>query len=53
MKALLKLIGIAAGSSIGWWIGEQVGLMTAVILSSVGAALGLYIIIIVDKKYLT
>ncbi len=52
MKGLIKFIGLTAGSWVGWWVGDHIGLMTAVVLSSIGAGLGLYLVIIIDKKYL-
>jgi hypothetical protein len=30
------------GSWLGWWLGDHVGLMTAFILSMIGAGFGLY-----------
>jgi uncharacterized protein YneF (UPF0154 family) len=42
MKKILTIICISAGSWIGWWIGEHVGIMTAYFLGVVGAAAGLY-----------
>ncbi len=40
-KILVSLITIVT-SSIGWWIGDYFGLMTALILSMIGAGLGIY-----------
>jgi hypothetical protein len=30
------------GSGIGWWLGEYVGIMTALLVSSVGGIAGIY-----------
>lgn len=38
----LMLVVSTAGGYIGWWLGEDVGLMTAFSLSSVGTLLGLW-----------
>jgi hypothetical protein len=42
MSKLLGLIGTVVGSSLGWWVGAKVGIMTAVVVSAVGTGLGLY-----------
>ncbi len=42
MKKLLIIIWISIGGWIGWWIGKHIGIMTAYMLSVVGAAAGLY-----------
>ena len=35
-------IGATVGGAVGWWLGEFVGLTTAVMLSMVGTGVGLY-----------
>lgn len=42
MKPTFKFVGMTLGSALGWWIGDLVGLMTAVLLSAVGGGLGLW-----------
>ena len=42
MSRLLGLIGTLLGGGFGWWLGEYVGLMTAVCLSAIGSGVGLY-----------
>jgi hypothetical protein len=42
MKKIFVLIGSTAGGYVGWWLGEDFGLMTAFILSMVGTGLGMY-----------
>ena len=40
-----KLLGFAGGlvlSSIGWWLGSLVGIMTAVMISAIGTGVGIY-----------
>jgi hypothetical protein len=39
---LLGFIGATIGGTIGWWLGERVGLMTAFMISIVGTGLGMY-----------
>jgi len=42
MSRIFTLIGSGLGSAAGWWLGARVGLMTAFLLSSVGAGVGFY-----------
>ena len=51
MKKLFILIGTTIGSSIGWWIGDKFGLMTAFALSMVGTGFGMYYGIRFAREY--
>ena len=42
MTRLYTLVGTALGSYAGWWLGAQVGLMTAFLLGIVGTGAGFY-----------
>lgn len=42
MSKLFKLIGATLGSAVGWWLGDKIGIMTAVVLSAVGTGVGIY-----------
>jgi uncharacterized membrane protein YeaQ/YmgE (transglycosylase-associated protein family) len=42
MGKLLGFIGATVGSSIGWWAGARVGIMTAFLVSVVGTGVGIY-----------
>ena len=42
MEMLIVMVATTILSAIGWWIGEFFGLGTAVILSIVGTAVGVY-----------
>ncbi len=42
MSKLIGFVGTMVGSSIGWWLGAKVGIMTALALSFVGTGVGLY-----------
>ncbi len=42
MKKLFGTLGSVIGSSIGWWAGAKVGIMTAFMVSMVGTGLGIY-----------
>jgi len=44
MSAILVLVGSTVGATLGWWVGERVGLMTAYFLSVVGMAAGVYVV---------
>jgi uncharacterized membrane protein YeaQ/YmgE (transglycosylase-associated protein family) len=40
---LIGLVGSFVGGTIGWWLGDFIGVMTAFMLSVVGTAAGLYL----------
>ena len=42
MKKLLAFVGATLVSSVGWWLGAKVGLVTAVMASAVGTGVGMY-----------
>jgi|MGYP003334251932 hypothetical protein len=42
MKKLLVLVGSTVGSSVGWWLGANIGIMTAFMLSMVGLGFGMW-----------
>lgn len=42
MAKLLGFIGATVGSAVGWWLGERVGIMTAVVVSAVGTGVGIW-----------
>lgn len=42
MTKMLGFIGATLGGAVGWWLGDQVGLMTAFIVSIVGTGAGIY-----------
>ena len=42
MNKLLGFVGTTLGSSVGWWAGAHVGMMSAFMASMVGTGLGLY-----------
>lgn len=42
MEAMLGFVGATVLGAGGWWIGEQVGFMTAFVLSTVASGVGLY-----------
>jgi hypothetical protein len=35
-------VGMTIGSSIGWWLGDYVGIMTALLVSGIGGIAGVY-----------
>jgi hypothetical protein len=41
-KKLIGLLATSAGSGIGWWIGGQIGIMSAFMVSMVGVGAGMY-----------
>jgi hypothetical protein len=42
VKGLLAFVGMTVGSYVGWWLGDQVGFITACFASVIGTAAGLY-----------
>ena len=42
MTKILGFVGATIGSSVGWWLGAPVGMMTAFMLSMVGTGIGIY-----------
>ena len=46
------VIGASAGGSIGWWIGDKVGLVTALVLSGIGSVIGVYVVWRIVRDYL-
>lgn len=51
MKKLFVFIGTTIGSTIGWWLGDKAGMMTAFMLSIVGTGFGMYYGIRAAQKY--
>lgn len=52
MKGILLLFGSSVVSAVGWWLGSFVGMMTAVILSAVGAGFGIWLSRWLIQEYL-
>lgn len=52
MVKLMKLVGATIGGGAGWWLGAQVGLMTAFLLSILGTAAGVYAAIRIELDHL-
>jgi hypothetical protein len=42
MKKLVVFVTTTVGSTAGWWLGSDYGIMTAFILSMIGFGLGMY-----------
>ena len=51
MRKLMIFIGTTVGGSIGWWLGDFVGMMTVFMLSTVGTGLGMYYAIRASRNY--
>ena len=52
MKKIILLLSITIFSSIGWWVGEHVGFMTAYMISFVGSLFGVYVGVRLNRVYL-
>ena len=42
MNKILIFVGMMVGSSVGWWAGAHVGMMTAFLASGAGSIAGVY-----------
>lgn len=42
MNKFMIIVGVVAGSSLGWWAGKHIGIMTAYLLGVIGAGAGMY-----------
>jgi hypothetical protein len=42
MEKLIVFVGASVGGTLGWWLGDRVGLMTAFVVSTVGSGFGIY-----------
>ena len=52
MKRILVFFGMSAGSWVGWWLGNFVGLTTALVLSGIGGVVGVFVTIKLGQAYL-
>lgn len=43
MSKLCIFIGMTVLGSVGWWLGEKAGFMTAFLASSLGSMIGVYL----------
>ena len=42
MTKICGSLGAFLGSSVGWWVGSQAGMMTAFVVSMIGTGLGIW-----------
>ena len=52
MNKLLIFIGMTAGSYAGWALGENFGIMTAFVISTIGSIIGIFAGWYINKEYL-
>jgi len=50
MHRLIALIFATVFGSVGWWLGDYVGIMTALIVSVVASAVGWYVGIVFAQR---
>jgi len=43
MERIIVFVGASVGGALGWWLGAQVGVMTAFFVSIVGTGAGMYL----------
>jgi hypothetical protein len=51
MKKLLIMIGVTVFGTIGWWLGDFIGTMTAYLLSAAGSMFGVYVAWRIHRDY--
>ena len=51
MNKLCIFLGMTILSTIGWWLGERFGFMTAFILSGIGSMAGVYVGWRINRDY--
>ena len=52
MQKLMWMLGSIIGSSAGWWIGDKFSIGTALVLSTIGMAVGTYLGFKLARNYL-
>lgn len=52
MNKLCIFIGMTVFSSLGWWLGAHIGIMTAFLLSGIGSMVGVYVGWRINHDYL-
>ncbi len=51
MRKLLIFVGAMVGSTIGWYLGAPIGIMTAFVVSTIGSGAGMYAGARVAERY--
>jgi hypothetical protein len=52
MQRMLSILGATVLGWLGWWLGDKVGIMTAVVVSAITSGLGWYIGTRIYQEYL-
>jgi hypothetical protein len=53
LPKILVMAGATIGGAIGWWLGDFIGLMTAVILGGIGTGVGMYLVLKLEREHLS
>jgi len=48
----LMFVGLTVGGAIGWWLGSYAGIWTALLASTAGSAIGIYVVHRLTRDYL-
>ena len=51
MKGIVRFAAMTLVGGLGWWLGDFVGIMTAVLLSSVGTGIGLWVALKLESEW--
>ena len=52
MRGILRFILMSLGGGLGWWLGDYVGIFTAVALSSIGSGVGLWAAFKIEREWM-
>lgn len=50
MKGILRLLLMTLAGGIGWWAGDFIGIFTAMLLSSLGSGVGLWVALRIERE---
>lgn len=53
MSRILIFVGMTVGGAVGWWLGDFMGLMGAVLLSAVGSGVGVWAVRWLEREVLS
>ena len=51
MKGIVRLALMGLVGGVGWWLGDFVGIVTAVVVSSIGTGFGLWVAIKLEREW--
>jgi uncharacterized membrane protein YfcA len=52
MVRFYYFVAISVGGAVGWWVGDYEGFWTALIASTLGSLIGIYVVYRLSRDYL-